>query len=490
LDLATGQTAQIVVAGLHKRDRASLSLISGVHWQYLDLTVLYHEHAQLNRAMILRRLIQFAMSLWAAIGLPAHCFAQFDIEEPPIAYSTTQDNNRVTDLLAAIKSGDTSLENDRQTGYLRSLLKALEIPVSSQTLVFSKTSMQITYISPRTPRAIYFNDDTYVGWVQGSSLMEISTNDPKLGAAFYTVRMSPGKPRVKREFYNCLACHTSTMTQGVPGHTVRSVMPTPDGTIDVQRESFVTDHTSPLSERWGGWYVTGKHGDMQHMGNAVLRGDKLFATGKPNRARLQYEFYTDDWLSPYSDIVALMVLEHQTQMQNAFTVADFTVRQALFEHRKAYGVTGKSPDAISTASDDVKRELTFTIKQAAKKVVDYMLFVNEAPLTSQIESSSSFAKEFTARGPADSSSRSLRDFDLQHRMFKFPCSYLVYSPAFESLEPELRDAIYRQLWEVLTGNTSDDECAHLNAKSRHDILEILRATKKGLPSYWTVSSER
>ena len=148
----------------------------------------------------------------ATLALQSPCDAQFDIEEPPIEYSKTVDDNRVTELLTAVKSGETSLKYDRNSGYLKSLLAALNIPVSSQVLVFSKTSMQIKFISPRSPRAIYFNDDTYVGWVQGSSLMGISTNDPKLGAAFYTVRMSPSKPRFQRQLYNCLACHATTMT--------------------------------------------------------------------------------------------------------------------------------------------------------------------------------------------------------------------------------------------------------------------------------------
>ena len=440
-----------------------------------------------------RKLHQPLLVMFVAIGVMLNpCYGQPDIEEPPIEYSKTADNNRVTDLMEAIKRGDVKLQHERGTGNLKSLLEALEIPVSSQALVFSKTSMQITYISPRSPRAIYFNDDTYVGWVQGSSLMEISTNDPKLGAAFYTVRMSPTKPHIKRQFYNCLACHTSTMTQGIPGHTVRSVMAKPDGKMDVQRQSFVTDHKSPFAERWGGWYVTGDHGDMRHMGNAFLRGDAMVATGEPNRSKLTHEFYTNDWLSPHSDIVALMVLEHQTQMQNTFTAANFIVRRAIYDHEhrnaddqhEAGDTTVKNGEGTRSILK-AEQELAFNVSQAAKKVVDYMLFVNEASLTSQIKSSTSFPEDFAARGLADSSGRSLRDFNLRTRMFEYPCSYLIYSPAFNSLEQRLRDEVYLQLWSILTRKHQSKEYAHLSGDLRRAILDILRATKPDLPEYWS-----
>jgi hypothetical protein len=329
----------------------------------------------------------------------------------------------VTALIEQVQSGEVKLEYESGTGYLRSLLKELEIPVSSQALVFSKTSMQVRYISPRNPRAIYFNDDVYVGWVRGSPLMEISTSDPNLGAAFYTVNMTPRDASIKRANYDCLACHTTTLTQGVPGHTVRSVSPMVDGTMDAQRPSFVTDHTSPFSERWGGWYVTGRGGDMEHMGNAFLRHGRLETNDNANRMNLRDEFSTIDWLSPYSDIVALMVLEHQTQMHNTFTRANFSVRRAIYDHNVTYGIEDSGTD--HPVLIDAENELQAIIAQAAKEVVDFMLFVNEAPLTSEVKGSIVFADEFSKRGPIDSRGRSLRDFDLKKRLFQYPCSYLI-----------------------------------------------------------------
>ncbi len=397
---------------------------------------------------------------------------QFDIEAKPISYSATPANNPVSNLVNSLKAKEIKLEYDRDKGYLTPLLAALDIPVESQSLVFSRTSMQVEHISRRNPRAIYFNDDVYLGWVRGSSLVEISTADPELGAVFYTVDMKPWSPKIERANYSCLGCHLSTLSQGVPGHTVRSVFPSHDGNLDLKRKSFITDHKSPISERWGGWYVTGQHGDMTHMGNAVLRDNHLVTEQSFNRMDLQSEFEIDDWLTPHSDIVAQMVLQHQTQMHNIFTRAAFSVRQLLYEDELA--------DAAGTANKtkDAELERQFVIAKFAKEVVDYMLFCDEAKLTSAITGSSSYSQVFTKRGPHDDQGRTLRDFDLQTRMFKYPCSYLIYSPAFDALPKPLRSEVIEQLKEVLQGRNTAEEYGHLSESMRRDILEILSATKQ------------
>ncbi len=396
-----------------------------------------------------------------------------NIEKPPFAYTETVADNRVSRLIEKLAANELKLEYTPEHGYLRSILSAFEISESSQTLVFSKTSMQVRVISRQNPRAIFFNDDTYVAWVYGSSLVEISTTDPKLGAAFYTLEMSPWKPKIKRADYDCLGCHATSMTQGIPGHVVRSVFPTFDGSIRPQKESFITDHTSPFSKRWGGWYVTGRHGDMQHMGNSFMRGDKLDLIDNGNRPDLQNDFNTHNYLSPYSDIVALMVLEHQSQMHNTITRAEFSMRQLQFEKRHL-----ESP----SVSDD---EDQAQIHLIAKSVVDCMLFTREFPLSSEVSGLATFVDHFTSRGPKDSQNRSLRDFDLKTRMFKFPCSYLIYSAAFDSLQQALRDEVYRQLFRVLSGEDRSDDYQHLDSQTRNSILRILVETKAGLPVDWS-----
>ncbi|MBI1314076.1 hypothetical protein GC176_22500 [bacterium] len=401
-----------------------------------------------------------------------------EIEKPPIEYSKTQDDNRVTKLVAQLESGEVALRPDAHFGFLRPLLKELDVPIASQGLVFSKTSLQVEHISTRNPRAIYFNDDVYVGWVRGSNLIELSTSDAKLGAVFYSAEQIGERLRIRRRDYDCLACHATSMTQGVPGHTVRSVFPQHDGSFDFRRKSFVTDHTSPLKERWGGWYVTGNHGDMQHMGNAILSGTNLRTTGNANLEDLRDRLFTLDWLSSYSDIVALMVLEHQTQMHNTLTRNNFLVRRALFEHQQL--------DAVN--ADNERQELELTIDEAAQNIVEYMLFLNETPLTSEVKPSTRFTMVFSRRGPEDQQGRSLRTFNLQSRLFEYPCSYMIYSDAFATLEPALREQVYRRLWTILNADAGSDEFTHLSSEQRGTIHEIIRETKDDLPAVWNAAS--
>ena len=394
-----------------------------------------------------------------------------EIDKPPINYSDTADNNRITHLLERIASKDIQLEYTPEHGYLRSLLKELDIPESSQVLVFSQTSMQVQHISRRNPRAIFFNDDTYVAWIRGSSLIEMSTTDPKLGTVFYTVDMAPWRAKVKRANYDCLGCHATSMTQGVPGHTVRSVYTDSSGQVQAQSQSYITGHKSPLSERWGGWYVTGLHGDMTHMGNAIMQGSQLDRSHNGNRTSLENDFDTFGYLSPTSDIVALMVLEHQTQMHNVMTKADFATRKLIYD---------RGQEGVPTDDDEWRVQMQLV----AREVVDYMLFCNEARLESEVKGTDKFVEDFMSRGPKDAAGRSLRDFDMKTRMFKFPCSYLIYSEAFDSLQEPLRLEIYRQLLAVLSGKDTSDRYAHLDAPTRQDILEILRVTKSDLPADW------
>ena len=417
----------------------------------------------------LNQILPFLISLVVGASASAQVAVSIDIDQPPFVYTETEGNNRVTRLIAKLKSKEIKLKYTREQGYLRSLLAALEIPESSQTLVFSKTSMQVQYISRRNPRAIYFNDDTYLAWVRGSSLMEISTADPKLGAAFYTVDMMPWRAKIERANYDCLGCHATSMTQGIPGHTVRSVMPSFDGSVSSQGLSFVTNHSSPFSERWGGWYVTGLHGEMQHMGNAFLRGSTLDTSRNGNRLNLRDEFDTLDYLSPYSDIVALMVLEHQTQMHNAMTKADFTVRQLLHEK-----------DQFEETAESIA-EWQAQLRLIAEEVVQCMLFCDETLLTSEVKGSIVFADQFTSRGPKDSRGRTLREFDRKTRMFKYPCSYLIYSDAFDALNDHLHSQIVTQVLDVLSGQESSSKYSHLTPEMRVDILAILRETK---PELW------
>lgn len=429
----------------------------------------------------------FLASLLLPASFVAECFADDDFERPPIEYSSSTPDNCVSQLQARLDRGEIKLEYSRQHGYLPALLKALDVPISSQMLVFSKTSLQRTRITPRTPRAVYFNDDVYVGFCQLGDVLEVSAIDPHLGAVFYTVdQRKPDSPRIVRQTENCLICHSSSRSESVPGLLVRSLFTSKSGEPVLSAGGYTVDYTTPLEHRWGGWYVTGTHGDQHHMGNLIIAGDEVHdpvenASGQ-NVTSLADRLAADAYLSPHSDIVALMMLEHQTLVHNRITKANFETRSALHyqaEINRSLGETkGKQWESV-----------THRIQSAGDNLVDALLMVDEAKLSAEIHGTSGFAEEFSRRGPHDTKGRSLRDLDLKQRMFRYPCSYLIYSQSFDALPAEMRAYIWQRLWEVLSGESHDAKFNNLSADDRRAIIEILQTTKTGLPESWNRDSK-
>jgi hypothetical protein len=377
---------------------------------------------------------------------------------PAIRYPG-EPNDRVAQLNRKLTSGDVQLQFEERTGYLRSLLASLDIPIESQVALFSGTSLQARFINARNPRTIFFNDSTAVGWMAGG-LIEVASLDPRQGAIFYLLPQQTTPPlRQLARDTRCLTCHYSTNTLGVPGFLVRSIPSSPSGMIMPWLGNYTTDHRSPLGERWAGWYVTGRGG--RHLGNAPIEDrtlqDVRIDESNLNVATLENRFDTRSYLSPHSDIVALLVFDHQMRMMNLITRVGWEARIAEDEGRT-----------------------TAALNDAVIEAVDYMLFVDEAPLDG-VKGTSGFAERFSARGPRDSKGRSLRDFDLQRRVFRYPCSYMIYSDAFDALPDVARTAVGTRLLQVLTGKDASPKYKNLSAADRQAILEILRETKKTLP---------
>jgi hypothetical protein len=405
--------------------------------------------------------------------------------EEPINYRADPDDP-VARLQKQLDRGEVTLAYEPQHGYLKSVLDTLKVPISSQTLVFSKTSFQYRKISPQAPRALYFNDDVYVGQVRDGKVLEFVSFDPMQGAIFYILdEHQSERPMFQRAELDCTQCHVAAGTRGVPGVLLRSVFPTPTGTQAMQTASYITGHQSPLKERWGGWYVTGTHGQQTHMGNVVVRDkehpEDLDRAAGANLVDLSKQLDTSAYLTPHSDIVAHLVLAHQTQMHDLITLTNYQTRLAYYaeaERNKAVG------QPAGTLSDAARAQY----EGPAEELVRYLLFVSEAPLEDPVTGTSGFAEEFTARGPRDGRGRSLRDFDLHTRIFKYPCSYLIYSEDFDALPAPAKSYVYHRLFEVLTGRDQRPEFAKLTRDDRQAILEILVATKKGLPEEWTKTS--
>jgi hypothetical protein len=322
----------------------------------------------------------------------------------------------------------------------------------------------------------------YVGFCQAGNVLEVSAVDPQLGAVFYTLEQNNrDKPHFKRQTENCMVCHSSSRTENVPGYLIRSLFVDRSGQPMLSEGSFTVDYRTPLEQRWGGWYVTGKHGAQTHLGNLITDGKKvsrpIVNEKDQNVADLSDRLPVDEYLSPHSDIVALMVLEYQTLVENRITQANFTTRQALY-YQDSFNRALGEPEGKSLES------VTRRIQNAGDALVEALLMTDEAKLTAPIQGTSRFADQFTQAGPRDRSGRSLRDFDLTKRLFKYPCSYLVYSKAFAELPSEVRNYVWQRLWTVLTGESDREKFGHLSGNDRRAIVEIVRDTVPNLPAYW------
>jgi len=416
------------------------------------------------------------LAAWAMFAVATLAHGQHDdYRGPPIHYMAAEVNDPVAKLAQQIEAGSVELEFDDQRGYLTSVLKALDIPVSSQALVFSKTSLQQSRISPRRPRAIYFNDDVYIGYCQNGEVLELAATDPKQGATFYTLEQSPdAAPMFIRDQGQCLTCHHSSRTQDVPGYLIRSVFANRSGLPEFGSGTYTSDHSSPFTERWGGWYVTGTHGEMRHMGNAIFdkRVGELDRQSHANLTSLDALVSTEPYPSDHSDIVALMVLEHQTQMHNAIAWANYETRRTIHQSEIMNEVLERPAGYLSESSNR-------RIDNAADQVLDYLLFCDEFPLAAPVQGTSNFAADFQSRGRRDSRGRSLRDFDLRTRMFRYPCSYLIHSDAFAGLPDQVRKRILQKLSKLLDGDLPAEQAErypHLSQADRRNLQTILNET--------------
>jgi hypothetical protein len=402
--------------------------------------------------------------------------------DAPIFYRSEYLSDPVAKLQKRLDAAETTLEYDGEQGYLKSILRQLRVPVSSQTLVFSKTSFQYKKITPQTPRALYFNDDVYIGYVHDGKALEVVSFDPRQGAIFYLLDVHKvDKPVFQRAELDCTQCHIAKGTRDVPGVLLRSIYPSATGTQAMKSTSFVTGQDSPLKDRWGGWYVTGTSGAQLHMGNVLVQDpehpEAIDRTTGTNLTDISARIDKSAYLSTDSDIVAHLVLGHQTQMHNLITLTNYKTRIALYDAQSQNGGNSQSPAVLS---DEARKQF----EEPAEELVRYLLFANEAPLTDRIQGTSGFAREFAALGPRDKHGRSLRDFDLRTRIFKYPCSYLIYSESFDALPDPAKQYVYRRLFEVLTGRDQSETFALLSRQDRQNIFEILLATKKGLPDEW------
>ncbi len=417
----------------------------------------------------------------STLGVPAPPVARYDTDYPLIGYSEKPLHNPIARLQERLERGEIRLKFVPGRGYLDSVLQALGIDPSSQTLVYSKTSLQFELIRAATPRAIYFDDDTYVAWPPGTKILEISTMDSALGPVFYTLpNTDPAAARFDRETLRCLNCHdTFSLTGGgVPRFLFLSSPVTVTGEPLATEVSLETTDATPIKDRWGGWYVTGKPSGLEHLGNVQVSGPVKntvdFASLKVSRPgtleKLDGVFDTQPYLTSRSDVVALLVFEHQVNVENLISRASFKARTLVAREND-----GEAPDSLSW--EQLPPKARPMVKAMLEPVVKALLLVDAAPLPGKIEGNAGFDTWFQARGPRDGQGRSLRELDLKTRLFRYPLSYIIYSADFDGLPAYARESLYQRLADVLGGSDRSPPFARLSDTDRAAMLEILTATK-------------
>ena len=379
-----------------------------------------------------------------------------------MGYGTRTPGDPIAVLNRKLESGALRLDFSGRSGYLRSTLEALDIPVESQVLVFSPDSLQGQRISTVNPRAIFFRDDVSVAWVRGG-FMEAASQDPQLGTVFYALEnVETSKPQFVRR-QDCLQCHFSHETVGVPGM------------VDQGYGQLAVDHRTPFDKRWGGWYVTGQPSALHHLGNHVARTAAATAASESTMwPSLDGRVDMNGYLATRSDVAALMVFNHQMRGMNLLARFGWEARVAEFQATHADAPLVRPPGALT--------ETPVSVDAAARELVDYLLFVDEAPLESPVQGTAGFAERFEQRGPRDRFGRSLRQLDLRTRLLRYPCSYLIYTPAFDALPSNGKNAVYQRLLDVLSGADTNPRYQRLSRDDRQAVLEILRDTKIDLTS--------
>jgi hypothetical protein len=426
------------------------------------------------------RLISYFLSLTATLT-----FAQSDdYEQAPIRYSDSRPNDGISKLQERLNSRELEFTgSERET--LDMMLKELKIPVESQLLVFSKTSVQRVRISPRNPRALYFNDTCYVGWVPGG-IIEVASMDPQLGPVFYTFDPMERSGKTVQRFRrdpSCLSCHAGNFTRDIPGVFARSVFPEPTGSPIFSAGSAVIDYTTPFDQRWGGWYVTGRHGAGRHRGNAFAKenGDSVMLDmeGGANLDSLEQFIDPSTYLMPTSDIASLLVFEHQLAVHQAFTRANHECRRML-EYQRGLQESFKQPFTEEPSFDSVKS----VFKHNAEHVLDVLLYKDEAPLPDGGVRGGAFVAAYHEGGRRTADGRSLRDLDLKSRVAKYRCSHLIYSDQFKQLPKPLLRTVLDRLGRILHDPKPEERYSYLADEERKSIAEIIRETAPELAASW------
>lgn len=409
------------------------------------------------------------LATWAGSVAAASLSAQVtyqDIHEPPHRYRDRTPTDSLTRLKNDLETGSIPLDRSSELAFLNSLLKALDIPASSQMLVYSTTSLQLSLISPSNPRALYFNEDLYLGYIPGGKI-EIISIDPDLGGIFYIFDIpKTDRPLKIERSARCMNCHSGSETGYVPGLVIKSVIPGPTGgSLNAYRVDQ-HGHSIPYADRFGGWHVTGKHGITKHWGNLIGDSNAGILTLHTNPPGKNFRF--ERFLSATSDVLAQTLHEHQAGFINRMVEATYRARTLLHLNPGTLG-----PEPVAELEDQ------------ARKLTRYLLFADEAPMPlGGIEGDATFRTEFRRNRRLSADGISLKDFELNTRLFKHRCSYMIYSPLIQGAPAILKDALRRHLILALQETPAHSEFQYLPAAEKAAIRRILKATSTEFANAW------
>lgn len=374
--------------------------------------------------------------------------------------------DRFTKLKDDLEAGRVPLDRSSEKSLVLSLLKTLEIPATSQMLFFSTTSLQLSRISPRNPRALYFSDDLYLGYVPGGRI-EVVSLDPELGGIFYIFDIPKNEQPLRIERSDrCMNCHAGEETRRLPGLLIKSVVPGPTGgSLDAFRLEQ-TGHGIPFDQRFGGWYVTGQGRLTNHWGNLTGKLSAQGLTKYPVEPGTQFDF--ERYPVSSSDLLPQLVHEHQVGFVNRTVEASYRARSYW------HADNGR---LSATHAEELDKQ--------ARELIRYLLFADEVPLPpGGIEGDVGFRADFLRGRRQAANGSSLRDFDLHTRLFKHRCSFMIYSAVFQGLPKAMKERACRRLGEALRAENPDPEFAYLPSAEKAALRTILKETLNDLPSDW------
>lgn len=395
-------------------------------------------------------------------------FPEVDFRNPIHQYDTAVPIDPFSKFLDIIIKEEANLNYKSEKDYLLSLLNLFSISPHSQLLVFSTTSLQLNRISPSNPRAIYFSEDVYLGYVPGGQI-EIIGIDPYLGAIPYIFNLpdknAPTHPKIYRS-KRCMNCHASNDIGGIPGLLISSVIPAPGGgTIDVFRKRNF-GHSVSYNERFGGWHITGPHPFTNSWANSIgsMQEEQIKKIDNPPGAFFGWEKY----LTNSSEIIPHLILEHQVGFTNLCISISYKFRE------------------ISNPNKNLSNQkIKDFIESEAQSLLSYILFKDEPPFPqNQIDKNSKYINDFQKGNNSLKIVHSLRKLNLETRLFENRCSYMLFSNSFKGLPVQIKDHLIPKLHFILTSNSEEvpEEFSYLGVAEKERIHKTLSNLLQEYPS--------